>query len=176
MPELSEQEQFEQLLTPGVHRRAWRYACRLKSTREDAEDLLQDALVRAYRGLHRLRHTERFGAWLISIIRNCHLSRRHRHHQQNSDSYWLQLVKSSSVENPLSESIAEALTKLPAAQREILSLFYLDGLSLEETGWVLGVAPQVVGQRLYRARRALRKKLGAIHMPGLSPRGASREI
>jgi RNA polymerase sigma factor (sigma-70 family) len=169
MPDPAEQEQFEEALAPAAYTRAWRYACRLAATREDAEDLLQEALIRAYRGFSRLRHRERFAAWLVSIIRNCYLSARRRETHRVVDFYWHQLVRDGALENPLSGPIAEALAELPPAQREVLSLFYLDGLSLEETGWVLGAAPQVVGQRLYRARRALRRLLHGSRVLGAEP-------
>jgi DNA-directed RNA polymerase specialized sigma24 family protein len=59
---------------------------------------------------------------------------------------------------------------LPAAQAELLALFYLDGLSLVETGRVLGLSPQAVGQRLHRARLALRRSLERQPAMGLAPR------
>ena len=78
-------------------------------------------------------------------------------------------MQDSCPENPLAEPIAEALARLPHAQREILSLFYLDGLNLEETGWVLGITPQVASQRLYRARRSLRRLLPEPRRQGILP-------
>jgi len=157
------------LLTPQAYRRAWNFACRLAATREDAEDLFQESLAKAYRSLDRLRDPGRFCAWLMTIVRNCFLHARRRKRFEFVDSYWYRLVSDGAVEDPLAESIAEALARLPKAQHEILSLFYLDGLSLEETGWVLGVAPQVVGQRLFRARRALRRVIADPGMLGIQP-------
>ena len=152
------EEMFEKVLTPKVYRRAWNYACRLSATREDAEDLLQEALARAWRGLGRLRQPERFGAWLITIIRNCFVSATGQR-EVPLESYWHQVVQASGTDGPLTEEVAAALNRLPQTQRELLSLYYLDGLSLKETGWVLGIQPQVAGQRLYRARQALRRVL-----------------
>jgi RNA polymerase sigma-70 factor (ECF subfamily) len=169
MPIRPEQEQFDRALTQQAYARAWQYACRLCATREDSEDLLQDALVRAYRGFGRLRHPERFSAWLISIVRNCYLSRRASDQRTDKASYWQWQVQAAALTNPLSEPLAAALAQLPAAQREILSLFYLDGLTLDETGWVLGLSPQVVGQRLYRARKALRRVLRGSSLIGVEP-------
>jgi len=164
----AQHEQFERYLTPQAYQRAWNYACRLSPTHEDAEDLLQDALAKAYRGLPGLREPERFGAWLLTIIRNSFLSRR-RPQQIMLDSYWHELAAAEEPEDPLVAAILGALKQLTPEQRELISLFYLDGLSLKETGWVLGLAPQVVGQRLHRARRALRKVLVTSRMVGSEP-------
>lgn len=57
------------------------------------------------------------------------------------------------------EEIAAALTRLPASQREILSLFYIDGLNLVETARVLDVSVGAIQQRLFRARGALKREL-----------------
>jgi len=65
----------------------------------------------------------------------------------------------ASATEPLGLDTAAALARLPQSQQELLSLFYIDGLNLSETGQVLGIRPQVVRQRLYRARQALRRQL-----------------
>ncbi|MBN2081938.1 sigma-70 family RNA polymerase sigma factor [bacterium] len=164
----AQQEQFERYLNPQVYQRAWNYACRLSPTREDAEDLLQDALAKAYRGIDGLREPDRFGAWLLTIIRNSFLSRRRPDHIL-LNSYWHELVAAEEPENPLAVAILGALDHLAPDQRELISLFYLDGLSLKETGWVLGLEPPAVGQRLHRARRALRKVLVDTRILGPEP-------
>jgi RNA polymerase sigma factor (sigma-70 family) len=69
---------FEAVLTEQVHTQAWRYAARQAATREDAEDLLQEALAAAYRKLHQLRDHGAFRPWLFSIIRTRALNLRQR--------------------------------------------------------------------------------------------------
>jgi RNA polymerase sigma factor (sigma-70 family) len=59
------------------------------------------------------------------------------------------------------ESLTPVLTLLPPPQQEILSLFYLEGLSLAETGMVLGIPARAAKQRLFRAREALKRQLGS---------------
>ena len=63
------QELFEQLLTQDVYRAAWNYSWRLCNRREDAEDLLQEALVHALRKLDQLKDMAMFKSWLLSIVR-----------------------------------------------------------------------------------------------------------
>jgi RNA polymerase sigma-70 factor (ECF subfamily) len=152
---------FDRLLDEDSYSSAWRYACRLSRTREDAEDLLQESLMRAHRGLAGLRRAEAFRPWLLSIMRRCWISGARRRRPQFVDSFLFQDFADTQACDALSLHMAEALSRLPAAQQEILELAYLDGLSLEETGALLGVAPRVAGQRLYRARRALRRALGS---------------
>lgn len=160
-------ERFEELLTDQAYQAAWRHAYRLATgtsggTREDAEDLLQEALAQAYRSLPQLRDPSRFTAWLVSIVRTRFLDWRRRCLASGVN---LELdaercaEEATAIADPLGELVQEALLLLPAAQREIISLFYLDGLSLIETGQVLRIAPRAIRQRLHRARQALRRQL-----------------
>jgi RNA polymerase sigma-70 factor (ECF subfamily) len=171
MLEEERRQRFETLLTEQLHARAWHYATRQSRTREDAQDLLQEALVRAYRKLHQLREPGAFKPWLFSIIRSCARNLARPALPQFAQTLWFQAVQASGHADLLSEPIAEALAALPPVQCELLALFYLDGLSLEETGRVLGVSPQVVGQRLHRARAALRREFARRHASGLQPTG-----
>src|SRR4051812_41453181 len=66
-------QRFEVLLTEQAYAMAWRYSLRLclqaGGGRADAEDLLQEALTRAWLGLHALRDESRFPGWLLAIVR-----------------------------------------------------------------------------------------------------------
>jgi RNA polymerase sigma-70 factor (ECF subfamily) len=161
---------FEALLSEELHAQLWRYCTRLAATREDAEDLLQEALARAYRKLHQLREPAAARAWLFSIARSLYINQSRRSPQIPAESLWLHSTQAQEHAHSLSEPIAEALAGLPLPQRELLALFYLDGLTLEECGSVLGAGPQVAAQRLYRARRALRRELEKQRVLGLQPR------
>ncbi len=159
MAAVKNQQRFETLLTSEVYQAAWRYCLRLRRGREDAEDLLQESLVRAFTRLSQLRDEGRFKSWLLSIVRRRFLDRYRR--ERSRPPVLSEPEPQPASEDPLAAHIAETLTRLPAPQRELISLFYIDGLSLKETGQVLGIRPQVVRQRLYRARRALRRLLDA---------------
>jgi DNA-directed RNA polymerase specialized sigma24 family protein len=76
---------------------------------------------------------------------------------------------SGGSEDPRGELMLAALSQLPWAQKELLSLFYLEGLSLNETGQVLRLAPRVVRKRLFRARKALRRRTAALEPRLTSP-------
>ena len=158
MSSLTRQKRFEAALDTQSYEAAWRYARRLMDRREDAEDLLQTALVQAFRRHDQLRDPDRFKGWLLSIVRTQFLSWR-RSQLSRPRVQDVLPVTCATEPDPLAEQLAEVMVQLPEPQREILSLFYLDGLNLEETGQVLDVEPQAVRQRLYRARQALRRKL-----------------
>jgi RNA polymerase sigma-70 factor (ECF subfamily) len=174
MPEPDRRLQFEALLSEEIYRMAWGYACRLCTAggairRADAEDLLQEALLRAYQRFHQLRDAARFKGWLLSIVRRAYLDRLRRPGQpaQSLDELLDELPERTPARHhdPRAELMLVALSQLPLAPRELLSLFYLEGLNLEETGQVLGLAPRIVRQRLFRAREALKRQFAVLEAP-----------
>jgi len=149
---------FLKLLTEDTYQCAWRYSWRLAENREDAEDLLQESLAYAFEKIFSLREREAFRGWLLSIVRTKYI--RHWHRKKRAPRQADELPANSpapSTRNPAGDVLAGALARLPESQREILGLYYIDGLSLQETGQVLGIKPGVVKQRLFRARGALRR-------------------
>lgn len=159
--------EFEDVLTQDILGMAWRYSCRLCRTREDAEDLLQDALAHAMVRLHQLRDRTRFKSWLMSIVRTRFLmnqrrlvNEREKIQQSESDPGSRLVDYSASPEgDAFTEEISATLTRLPEFQREILTLFYIDDLNLFETAHVLAITVGAVQQRLFRARGALKREL-----------------
>jgi len=181
MPEFERRREFEAALCEETYRSAWCYACRLctaggRANLADAEDLLQEALLRAYQRFEQLRDPLRFKGWLLSIVRTLHLDRfrRNGHPAGWSDGVLenVPATVSGGSEDPRGELMLAALSQLPWAQQELLSLFYLDGLNLNETGQALGLAPRVVRKRLFRARKALRRRSAALET-GLTARNAT---
>jgi RNA polymerase sigma factor (sigma-70 family) len=163
MPNPEDRRRFETALSEEVYRSAWGYACRLCTAggvllRADAEDLLQEALLRAYQRHAQLRDAARFKGWLFSIVRTTHLDRLRRNGHPAAELDELTLCMPEIPADPMAELMLAAMSQLPAAQRELLSLFYVEGLNLEETGQVLRITPRIVRQRLFRARNALRRK------------------
>ena len=165
------EQRFEKALSPEIYRGAWGFAARLCQNREDAEDLLQESLTKAFRKFDQLREVDKFKPWLFSIIRSQFISSTRKKQLPAADCYWLQLVAKSKTEHPLSEDLTQAMFRLPEQQRLVLSLFYLDGLNLVEAGQVLGITQRVVAQRLHRARHALRRKLEGVPNLGVLSQG-----
>jgi RNA polymerase sigma factor (sigma-70 family) len=159
---------FERLLEGTVYACAWGYARRLceqaGGTRHDAEDLLQEALGYAWRGLPALRDEGSFKPWLLAIVRRRFLARRMRlAREREALATALPTTSIPSDADPAMAEVLEALTRLPEGPRELLSLFYLHGLSMSETAQVLELAPRAVHMRLARARKLLRATLARDH-------------
>ena len=153
------QQLFEELLSEPVYQSAWRFALSLAGSRHDAEDVLQDALIRAYRSLDRLRDHAKFTGWLLSTVRTTYLDHLRRERARPQVTGELPHYTVAVSTDPLSEALLEGLARLPKAQQQLLILFYLEGLSLNETGQALGIRVHAIRQRLFRARQALRREL-----------------
>jgi uncharacterized protein len=137
----------------------------------DAEDVVQEALLASYLGLDRLRRPERFGSWLCAIAANLARMRlRQRGSHVSFDELGgrrfaaaeagLQLTPEEVVEAAeLMELVRSAFEALPARQRDVALLYYVDGLSCGEIAALLGSSTGAVRVGLHRARRELRRRL-----------------
>jgi RNA polymerase sigma factor (sigma-70 family) len=139
----------------------------------EAEDVVQEALLQAYLGLEDLRAPDRFGAWLCGIAANLakmRLRAAARVDLVGGRRVPLRLLATS---DPGPEQVAEArellglvraaIDALPAGQRDVVLMHYVDGLSCQEIAALLGRSTGAVRVRLHRARRELRETLGAVH-------------
>ena len=150
---------FEEALTPEIYSAAWRYCFYLCARREDSEDLLQDSLAHAMRKFAQLRDPGGFRAWLMAIVRTRFISglRRRRPVEELAEDR----ISTGEDCSILSDALAVAMQQLPEPQRELLTLFYIEDLQLAELATVLGLSVSMVSQRLFRARRSLRRLLDA---------------
>ena len=146
-----------------------------------AEDVTQEALVKAWRHVDRVREPDRVGAWLASIARSLARDRvrrdgrRTRLGGRNPDPHGDRAALApSALELAVAREdevlLVEVVTALPAGYREPLLLHYLGGLSLTDIGAALALGEDAVKQRLSRGRRALRDALAArdIDEPGFA--------
>lgn len=157
----------------------YRVALSLTGQPADAEDLVQDTLIRAYRAIDRFdgRHPR---AWLLTILRHTHLNRvRGRSAVLVRDADVMEATLErlgraapSAEEVVVSETfeavVAEALDALPDKHREVVTLVDIEGLSYQEAADALGVPRGTVMSRLHRARTRIRGRLAAA---GLAPLG-----
>jgi RNA polymerase sigma-70 factor (ECF subfamily) len=128
--------------------RCARIAVRILGNREDAEEALQDAFLRAFRALGDYEDRERFAAWLTRILVNqCRtmLARTRRREAVFLD-----------VEPP---ELAHALAQLPKDQREAIVLKYADDLTYEEMARITGAGESALKMRVQRAFARLRALL-----------------
>ncbi|HEX5819101.1 MAG TPA: RNA polymerase sigma factor [Gemmatimonadales bacterium] len=150
-------------LVRKYRRRYERYAYHMLGNREDAEDALQDAFVRAYDGLRGLHQPERFGAWLLSILANrCRTSRWRR---SVHDARFVPEVVEAGVTPDAAgamewrEEIAAALGELPLEQREAFLLHHVEELDYDEMAQVTGAGISALKMRVKRARDFLGRQL-----------------
>ncbi len=159
---------FEALVVPP-HDAAHRLARWLSRSPGDADDIVQEAFMRAFRAFDTLRGPEA-RAWLLAIVRNCHLSalaeRRRRAHEPLTAEHEAQPAtaaaapppdpESASIERDERRTLARLIAALPEEQREVLLLRELEDMSYREIAEVAQVPIGTVMSRLARARAALK--------------------
>jgi len=134
----------------------------------DAEDVAQEALLRAYQKFDRLQDHQRFRAWLVRISFRLALDRwRSVKRRERRETEWA--APAWRVAVPTAEQIAdsnafqvrleEALEELPEKSRLVLLLAAIQGYTLDEVATMLGVPVGTVKSRLFNARKALAEKL-----------------
>jgi RNA polymerase sigma-70 factor (ECF subfamily) len=147
---------------------AFRVARGVLRNTADAEDVAQEALLRAYRRFDRLRDRNRFRAWLVRIAFRLALDRlRSGKRRELRDSLWSQPVRQPpaataediAASNELQGHLEKALAELPEKLRLVLLLAAMEGHTIEEIAALLGVPAGTVKSRIFLARKQLAEKL-----------------
>lgn len=147
--------------------RCARIAVRMLGNREDAEEAIQDAFVRAFRALDGYEDRERFQAWLTRILVNqCRtvLARTRRRESLFTD-HDLRALDRVAAPIELGDSWPDldgALASLSAEQREAVVLRYADDLTYEEMARITGTGTSALKMRVQRAFARLRILLGEV--------------
>jgi RNA polymerase sigma-70 factor (ECF subfamily) len=143
-----------------------RYATRMLGNREDAEDAVQEAFVRAYAALGRFDGRTAFRTWLFAIVINrcrtvaLHRSRREKRVAIDEDAVAKATVADSSVATELREEIRRAIGLLDPEHREAFLLKHVEQLSYDEMSAVTGASVSALKMRVKRACARLRDLLG----------------
>jgi RNA polymerase sigma-70 factor (ECF subfamily) len=134
-----------------------------------AEEVTQEAFIRAYRRLWLLGDGAKFSGWVATIARRVaiNLGLRHRRELNKRERWALESANDSAGENPAAEpdslhtpgTLRQTLAELPDSHRECLVLFYLEGKSGAEAAAALGISEAALRVRLHRARAAMRERL-----------------
>lgn len=170
----SRRAHFEAKVLPHLDA-AYRYALGLSRSSADADDLVQDAVLRAYRGFDALRGEPK--PWLLSIVRNCFFTSRQRHSRAGtvslSDEKHASLLEhlQATAASPEDEAIRadqrnnldSLLAKLAEEHREVLVLREAEDLSYREIADIAGLPIGTVMSRLARARQALKELWLGVH-------------
>jgi len=136
----------------------------------DAEDVTQEAFIKAYRKLRTLRRWDSFLAWLYAITSN--LCKEWIQSQSKRPDCEFAAAQDPGVldypsidsyrESLARESLQEALDSLSKSYRQVLTFYYLGGMSTKEIARFLGTSPNNIAQRLRRARAKLKKEMIAV--------------
>jgi len=155
-------------------RSVFRLAFRMTQNEQDAEDLVQETFLKAYKQLHRFDGRSAFGTWLYRIAANCSLdlirarkNRRERQTTLNSETTdWLDRV---AAPDPSPERLARsgqvasllkpALAQLTELERTAFVLRHYEGRGIEEIAGVLGVQTNAAKHSVFRAVQKLRRAL-----------------
>jgi RNA polymerase sigma-70 factor (ECF subfamily) len=162
--QLGEREAFDALIARW-HPRVWRYAVGMTSDPDAAGDVVQEVWLRVVRGIARLREASRFRPWLFGIARRVLMDRlRIRYAEppmEPLDSHEHELEGSPADEGRVEDlwRLQPGLERLPATEREVLVLFYLQELSLNDIAAIQAIPVGTVKSRLFRGRRLLRREL-----------------
>jgi len=137
----------------------------------DAEDVAQEALVRAYQRFDRLRERERFRAWLVRISFRIALDRlRSAKRRQQREAQWLfentRATMAGRANADFQQHLERALEELPEKQRLVLLLAAMEGHTLEEVSALLDIPVGTVKSRLFFAKKVLAEKLRCFVNPG----------
>jgi len=166
------------LLVGAYERPAVGTAYRLLGNSEDARDVVQEAFLRAYRSLGRLKEPTRFGPWLLRIVSNLSLNAR----RSRRSSSTVPLDEERGTEGAtgsggepvgkgvdpeqaaegreLQEAMDAALAKLPEKQRLALVLFTIEGWAQKDIAELLKCSIETVKWNVFQARKRLRDQLG----------------
>ena len=142
----------------------WRLSFHLVRNETVADDVTQDAFVRAYRFLARYRGEAKFSTWLFSITRNCALDelRRAERRRRLSDELGRDATERV-TDHSVRLEVAEALGVLPVELREPIVLIDMFGTSYKEVAGILGVPVGTVKSRVHRGRELLADALAGAH-------------
>jgi RNA polymerase sigma factor (sigma-70 family) len=145
-------------------------ALRFTKTREDAEEIAQDCFIKAYRSLDAFQRQSKFSTWLYSIVYTTAMTALRKKRVETAsiddENTFIQVESQNSsfdVNNAENKSrsfyMNQAIAQLLPDDAMIITLFYTGEQSLEEIGQTMGIDPNTVKVKLFRARQRLKEKL-----------------
>ena len=167
----AEDRRYFEELAEGHYRQAFNVAYRITSSRTEAEDLTQEAMLRAFQSFHRYRRDLPFANWLYRIMVNLHIDRLRRRPKARIEStdalpgfFELPDLDHDPADLVLSQVVdqrlQQALAQLPKDFRSAVVLCDVEGLSYEEIADVMECSIGTVRSRIHRGRNRMRNLLG----------------
>jgi RNA polymerase sigma-70 factor (ECF subfamily) len=157
-------------LVKVTYAQTYTLALRLTHNEEDARDVVQEAYLRAYKGLKKYRGDAQFTTWLYRITANCaatHLGKGNKHRHEDLEDSAATLYDERPESDPaisadatiLRDRVNAALAHLPPRLRAVVVLRDVYDLPHEEIAQELGITEAAAKVRLHRARKQLRERL-----------------
>ena len=153
----------------------YRFAYQMTNSRDDAEDVVQEAFVRAYQNLHRYRDEAKFTTWILRIVTNLCTDRarsgnRRTALEQQEATRGLDWMTIGTTVDPVEnlegdrriDALKRALSALPPHHRSVIVLRDLEGREYPEIAQVLNCTVGGAKLRVLRARRALRDRVAPL--------------
>lgn len=168
-----DREKFERLLR-DTSRQAYSFAYRLTGNAAEAEDLVQDTFIRAYRFFDKYDQSLAFSAWLYRIMANAHIDHLRKKKRIKTTSLDQPNAEGSStwdfagtdleseteiLATTLEEPIQDALNEMNSEFRTAVLLADVEGLAYEEIAEVMNTSVGTVRSRIHRGRKQLRRLL-----------------
>ena len=151
--------------------------------REDAEEVAQEALLKAFQNLNQLRDPRHVRAWIFRVAKNACLMKRRKsvfaperefsleeflpvaegegEHRHLEIADWSNLPEQAVLDEELRKHLHGAIMELPEIYRAVVLLRDVEGLSTQEAAEILDISTEVIKMRLHRGRLAIRQKMDA---------------
>lgn len=153
------------ILVDRYRDRCYRFAVRLLGDRDDADEAIQSAFVRAFRGLVGCRNHDHLSAWLLQIVRNecrtvaARRAKRAQRFIRDEDELNRVSIEQPAESTAMLEEIQYALERVEIDQREAFLLKYVEELTYDEMSALTGASVPALKMRVSRACTRLRKLL-----------------
>lgn len=167
-------EAFENRILPSKNK-LFRFALRVLNDTEEAEDVVQDVMIKVWRGRENMYRIDNWEAWCMRLTKNLSLDRLRARQRKGTDPMVVGFEVKQDGPSPhdkaeLTESmkqVNELMASLPEKQRQVMHLRDVEGYSYNEIGEILEIDLNQVKVSLFRARSAVREKLIKINAYGL---------
>lgn len=143
---------------------AFSIAFRILSNREDAEEVVQDSFMKAFKSLSSFRQESKFSTWLYRIVVNTALKRRGKDNPEVDVDIsnlpaetpdYIETAYSALAHDDQKKVINRAMEKLGMEDRLLLTLFYLNENTIEEINEITGISNENIKMKLHRARKKM---------------------
>ena len=170
------QQEFEGLVSPHLNS-LYSTALRMTHNQNDAEDLVQDTLYKAFRALDQYQKNTNFRAWVFRILVNTYITAYRKAVRQpqkvsydDLEEFYLykklddnvqlqEMAKEDFLENFFEDDVKSALENLPYQFRLVVLLCDVEGFSYNEIASIIGAPLGTVMSRLFRGRKLLQQQL-----------------